>query len=204
MKRSIKGIIFDLDGTLIDSFSLRVDSWHRALYMNGAKVDKSDIEPLIGLPGISLASIFSDSPEKVETDEERIFRERIAEVGFFPDVIPTLGKLESMNVKWIIVTSARRSFVDLIPVSPGKVITVDDVETGKPDTEAYEKASEIMGIDPGEIMVVGDSINDIIPARAMGMLSVLVTHGFRKDIKIQDLTVKEISEIIQVIGEGSN
>ena len=35
MKRSIKGIIFDLDGTLIDSFSLRVDSWHRALYMNG-------------------------------------------------------------------------------------------------------------------------------------------------------------------------
>ncbi|MCL4345719.1 MAG: HAD family hydrolase [Candidatus Thermoplasmatota archaeon] len=204
MKRSIKGIIFDLDGTLIDSFSLRVDSWHRALYMNGANVDKCDIEPLIGLPGISLASIFSDSPEKVETDEERIFRERIAEVGFFPDVIPTLGKLESMNVKWIIVTSARRSFVDLIPVSPGKVITVDDVETGKPDTEAYEKASEIMGIDPGEIMVVGDSINDIIPARAMGMLSVLVTHGFRKDIKIQDLTVKEISEIIQVIGEGSN
>lgn len=204
MRNKIKGVIFDLDGTLLDSFSVRVDSWHRALYMNGHDVEKSKIEPLIGLPGTSLASIFSSSPEKVETDEEKIFKERLNEVGFFPDVPFTIGKLEELNIKWLVVTSARRSFVDLIPILPEKVITIDDVELGKPNLEPYEKAAALMDLDPAKIMVVGDSINDLIPAKKLGMLSVLVTHGMKKDIQIQDLTVVEISDILKIINEFSN
>ncbi|MGP6206473.1 HAD family hydrolase [Cuniculiplasma sp. SKW3] len=203
MKNEIKGVIFDLDGTLLDSFSVRVDSWHRALYMNGHDIEKSKIEPLIGLPGTSLASIFSSSPEKVETDEEKIFRERLNEVGFFPDVPSTLGRLDELNIKWLVVTSARRSFVDLIPILPEKVITIDDVTLGKPDVEPYGKAANLMNLEPKNILVVGDSINDIIPAKKLGMLSVLVTHGMKKDIQIQDLTVEEISHILKIITDLS-
>ena len=199
MKDKIKGIIFDLDGTLLDSFSVRVDSWHRALYNNGHDVDKSKIEPLIGLPGISLATIFSSNPERIETDEERIFRDRINEVGFFPDVPATIGKLDEINISWTVVTSARRSFVELIPILPEKVITIDDVNLGKPHTEPYEKAAKLMNLEPRQIMVVGDSVNDIIPAKKLNMLAVLVTHGQKKDIQIQDLTIKEISDIFEII-----
>ncbi len=199
MKGKIKGIIFDLDGTLLDSFSVRVDSWHRALYLNGEDVDRSKIEPLIGLPGISLASIFSSTPEKVESDEEILFKERLSEVGFFPDVIPTLAKIEGMGIKWVIVTSARREFVDMLPIAGEKVITIDDVKNGKPETEPYEKAAEMMKVKHENIMVVGDSINDMIPAKKLGMFSVLVTHGMNKGINIRDVEIKEIGELMDLL-----
>lgn len=199
MKGKINGIIFDLDGTLLDSFSVRVDSWHRALYLNGADVDRSKIEPLIGLPGISLASIFSNRPDKVESDEEILFKERLWEVGFFPDVIPTLAKIEGMGIKWVIVTSARREFVDMLPIAGEKVITIDDVKNGKPETEAYEKAAEMMKIKHENIMVVGDSINDMIPAKKLGMFSVLVTHGMNRGINIRDVEIKEIGELMDLL-----
>ena len=199
MKGKINGIIFDLDGTLLDSFSVRVDSWHRDLYLNGEDVDRSKIEPLIGLPGISLASIFSSTPEKVESDEEILFKERLSEVGFFPDVIPTLAKIEGMGIKWAIVTSARREFVDMLPIAGEKVITIDDVKNGKPETEAYERAAEMMKIKHENIMVVGDSINDMIPAKKLGMFSVLVTHGMNKGINIRDVEIKEIGELMDLL-----
>ncbi len=199
MKGKINGIIFDLDGTLLDSFSVRVDSWHRALYLNGADVDRSKIEPFIGLPGISLASIFSNRPDKVESDEEILFKERLWEVGFFPDVIPTLAKIEGMGIKWVIVTSARREFVDMLPIAGEKVITIDDVKNGKPETEAYEKAAEMMKIKHENIMVVGDSINDMIPAKKLGMFSVLVTHGMNRGINIRDVEIKEIGELMDLL-----
>ena len=98
-----------------------------------------------------------------------------------------------MGIKWVIVTSARREFVDMLPIAGEKVITIDDVKNGKPETEPYEKAAEMMKVKHENIMVVGDSINDMIPAKKLGMFSVLVTHGIR------DVEIKEIGELMDLL-----
>ena len=195
----MKGIIFDLDGTLLDSFSLRVDAWHSAFSKNNIKVSPEEIEPLIGLPGPVLASYFCDIPHKIEQDEEDIFRERIHTNAFFEDVWPTLKKLDDSNVQWMIVTSSRRSFVSLLPVKQEKIITLDDVIHGKPSTEPYELALKKMKTVKESTIVVGDSINDMIPARSMGMKAVLVTHGMERDIEVYDVKIRDISEVLHFI-----
>ncbi len=195
----MKGIIFDLDGTLLDSFHARVEAWKKSLEMNDINVDPVALRPLIGLPGIVLASYFSKNPEKIEQDEEKIFREMIHTHGFFPDVSDTLRNIEKNGDRWIVVTSSRRTFVDLLPLPREKIITVDDVSNGKPSTEAYELAMSRMGTSRGNTIVVGDSLNDMIPAKILNIRCFLVTHGEERDIAVFDDKIKEISEILKFI-----
>ena len=192
----MKGIIFDLDGTLLDSFSIRVDAWHSAFEKNGISVNREDIKPLIGLPGLVLAAYFCDIPHKIEHDEEEIFRNRIRSDAFFSDVWPTLKKIDEMGNVWSIVTSSRRAFVELLPIDQEKIITIDDVSYGKPSIEPYELALKKMGTSKNNTIVVGDSVNDMIPARSMGMKAILVTHGFERGIEIYDERIKDIAEVI--------
>ena len=195
----MKGIIFDLDGTLLDSFSLRVESWYSAFKKNNIEVNAEELKPLIGIPGLVLASYFCDIPEKIEQDEEEIFKEKIHANAFFEDVWPTLNKLDETKVQWMIVTSSRRSFVSLLQVKQEKIITIDDVVYGKPSTEPYELALSRMKTGKDSTIVVGDSINDMIPARTMGMKAILVTHGMERDIEVYDEKIKEISEILRFV-----
>ena len=90
MAEMIRGVIFDLDGTIMDSFMQRVKSWCEALRMNGAEVSEEEIEPLIGTPGVALASMFAKNPEKVEYDEEVIFAAHIPDLKLFPDLSPSI------------------------------------------------------------------------------------------------------------------
>ena len=195
----MKGIIFDLDGTLLDSFSLRVDAWHSAFSKNNINVKPEELKPLIGLPGPVLASYFCDIPEKIEQDEEEIFRERIHVNAFFEDVWPTLKKLDDSKVQWVIVTSSRRSFVSLLPVEQERIITIDDVVNGKPSTEPYELALRRMNTWKESTIVVGDSVNDMIPAKSMGMKAILVTHGMERDIDVYDEKIRDISEVLHYV-----
>ena len=176
-----------------------MEAWKKSLEMNGINVDPVALRPLIGLPGIVLASYFSKNPEKIEQDEERIFREMIHTHGFFPDVSDTLREIERNGNNWIVVTSSRRTFVDILPLPRDKIITIDDVTNGKPSTEAYEMAMSKMRTSKGNTIVVGDSLNDMIPAKILNIRCFLVTHGEDRGISVFDDRIEEISEILEFI-----
>ena len=198
----IRGIIFDLDGTILNSFDFRILAWNGAFRKFGITPKEDELKPLIGLPGSTLAARYSSDPHSVEMEEERIFAEHLPEISLFPDVPGTFMELKRRNIGTVIVTSSRRKLVNMITLPTSLVVTIDDVKHGKPDTEPYVKAMRLLDItEPCAIMVVGDALTDMIPARKLGNLAVLIKHGRRFDTDIPNYEIDEVSEILGLLDQ---
>ena len=195
----VKGVIFDLDGTILNSFQQRVRAWRKAFETQEIFLQDSEIESLIGLPGMDLAKKFSNKPNLIEELEEQYFLEMLPQISIYEDYEETLAKLESIGIKSIIVTSSRRALVNRLNLGNVQVVTIDDVISGKPNTEAYLKASEILNVNIRNMIVVGDSINDMIPAKTLGIPAILITHGRNSGITLYDFLIKDLSDLINCI-----
>ena len=195
----VNGVIFDLDGTILNSFRQRVHAWRMAFEDQGIFLQDSEIESLIGLPGMDLAGKFSSNPELTEKLEEEYFVEMLPEISLYGDYEETITRLKSMGIRTIIVTSSRRELVRRLNLGNIQVVTIDDVVTGKPDIEAYVKAAEILKVNIKNMVAVGDSINDMIPAKALGIPAILITHGRKTNITLYDFLIKDLSDLIDCI-----
>ncbi len=195
----IKGIIFDLDGTLLNSKALRVKAWKHALEEFGVSIPEEQISPLIGLPGTDLAGKFSNRAFEIEMEEERYFKTHLEEMSLYGDVDQTFSKLSNLSVKTSIVTSSRRALMDILKLPYQPVVTIDDVEFGKPDPEPYIKALSLLGVNPRECLVVGDAETDLIPAKDIGAVSVFIGHGNRRFSTYADYYIDEVSEVLEIV-----
>ncbi len=196
---TIKGVILDLDGTILNSFRQRVYAWRKAFEDQGIFLQDSEIESLIGLPGMDLAGKYSSNPEIIEKLEEQYFLEMLPEISLYEDYEETISKLRSRGIKPIIVTSSRRELVKRLNLGNIQVVTIDDVTTGKPNTEAYLKASKILNVKINDMIAVGDSINDMIPAKTLGIPAILITHGRNSNITLYDFLIKDLSDLIDCV-----
>ena len=195
----VKGIIFDLDGTIWNSIDYRVEAWKRAFKDYNIDSDPEVIKLMIGYPGSMLIKKMNAVNPEIEMREEKYFYENIGNVRFFSDVEDTFSILKSNNIKIAVVTSSRRKLIDKLNLSVDAIITMDDVKNGKPSTEPYLKAINLMGIKPEDTVVVGDIDNDLIPAKNLHCISVLVTHGNKKESDHKDYEIENIKEIIQIM-----
>ena len=195
----VNGVIFDLDGTILNSFRQRVHAWKMAFEDQEIFLQESDIESLIGLPGMDLAGKFSNNPELTEKLEEEYFVKMLPQISLYEDYEETVARLKSMGIKTIIVTSSRRELVRRLNLGNIQVVTIDDVVSGKPDIEAYVKAAEILKVNIKNMVAVGDSINDMIPAKTLGIPAILITHGRKTNITLYDFLIKDLSDLIDCI-----
>lgn len=195
----VSGVIFDLDGTILNSFRQRVHAWKMAFEDQEIFLQESDIESLIGLPGMDLAGKFSNNPELTEKLEEEYFVEMLPQISLYEDYEETVARLKSMGIKTIIVTSSRRELVRRLNLGNIQVVTIDDVVSGKPDIEAYVKAAGILKVNIKNMVAVGDSINDMIPAKTLGIPAILITHGRKTNITLYDFLIKDLSDLIDCI-----
>ena len=195
----VNGVIFDLDGTILNSFRQRVHAWKMAFEDQEIFLQESDIESLIGLPGMDLAGKFSNNPELTEKLEEEYFVKMLPQISLYEDYEETVARLKSMGIETIIVTSSRRELVRRLNLGNIQVVTIDDVVSGKPDIEAYVKAAEILKVNIKNMVAVGDSINDMIPAKTLGIPAILITHGRKTNITLYDFLIKDLSDLIDCI-----
>ncbi len=195
----IKGVIFDLDGTLLNSKALRIKAWKHALEIFGVDVPEEQISPLIGLPGVDLAGKFSNRAFEIEMEEERYFKSHLEEMSLYGDVDHTFSKLSELNVKTSIVTSSRRALMEILKLPYRPVVTIDDVGVGKPDPEPYLKALSLLDVKASECLVVGDAETDLIPAKDIGSVSVYIGHGNRRFSNYADYYIDEVSEVLEIV-----
>ena len=192
----MRALIFDLDGTLVDTVYAHVFAWQRALLEFGTPVDGWRIHRRIGMSGGLFAravareigrQLRDDEAEALQRRHGEIFREILPERRPLPGAVELLAGLRSGSVIHGIATSGRRPEIDgsLEALGiPDETVVVErgDVLRAKPEPDLFLACRERLGVEIADCYVVGDAVWDLLAARRAGMLSVgLLTGGYGED-----------------------
>ena len=189
-------LIFDLDGTLVDTVYAHVFAWQRAFAEVGLPIDGWRIHRRIGMSGGLFARAAAReagrplSVEETATLQDRhgeLFRELLPERRPLPGAVALLQELRTQQVVHGIATSGRRPEIDrsLDALGVGAetvVVERGDVLRAKPEPDLFLACAERLGVGADECFVVGDATWDLLAARRAGMLSVgLLSGGYGED-----------------------
>lgn len=189
-------LIFDLDGTLVDTVYAHVFSWQRALAEAGMAVDGWRIHRRIGMSGgLFTRAVARElgreiTPAEAETLQRRhgeLFEEFLPERRALPGARELLHALRQAGVAHGIATSGRRPEIDASLQSLGigpETIVVDrgDVMRAKPAPDLFLSCQQRLGVAVDDCYVVGDAVWDLLAARRARMLSVgLLSGGYGED-----------------------
>ena len=184
----LQTVLFDLDGTLIDSIRLILDSYHHTLTQHNLPA-RSDEEWLrgVGTPLHIQFSQWHDSPEMLEamiaTYREFNLKHHDHMVTVYPGVVEAVRQIKSSGIQTGLVTSKNRqgalrglALVGLEALMD-VMVCADEVSNPKPHPEPVEKAVALLGADPGRTVYVGDSIHDMHSGRAAGVKTAAALWG---------------------------
>ena len=207
-------VLFDLDGTLIDSGPIILASMkHAALAVLGVEVDEAKVRAAIGGPGL-VAQMQELDPHRVDelVDAYRAHNEPLHdELEAFDRMTDLLPTLRARGHRLGIVTAKRRATVELafdrfpaLRDLAEVLIGSDDTERHKPDPDPLLAALARLGAEPREAAYVGDSPFDVRAAKAGGLFAVAVGWGgihadeslLRKE---PDILVHDPEELLDVL-----
>lgn len=183
-------ILFDLDGTLVDSEPGILASAKAALLSLGHRADDLRITGLIGPPLEEvLRTVLARFGDDRVADAVLAYREHYGSTGFraatlYPGVATALERLVALGIPLYVATSKRRIFAERIIEALGLSPAFAGVYGSEPDGALDDKARLIAhvlarhGLDAGRCLMVGDRRHDILGARANGVASVGVLWGY--------------------------
>jgi len=189
-------ILFDLDGTLMDSVYQHVLAWREALEEAGIELAVWRIHRRIGMSGgLFLDALGRETGRRLDAEDvtrlqqahAAAFKRQVSQVRPLPGATELLAALSRAGVRWAIATSGRmesaRPMLEMLQVGPNvPVVTRDQVEHAKPDPDLFLAAAERLGVDAATAVVVGDSVWDLLAARRARALGVgLLSGGYGQD-----------------------
>jgi pyrophosphatase PpaX len=183
----LAAILFDFDGTVIDSGPLIVESFRHAVRTVLGK-SIADEEMLAFVGGWSLheqmARLAPDREDELVEAYRAHNEPRHANLGFCPGMGELLARLSAEGVKLGLVTAKRRATVELAYAALPQLerlfpvmVTAEDTNLHKPDPAPLLLALERLGAEASEAAYVGDSPFDVHAAKAAGLRSIAVTWG---------------------------
>ncbi|TMC86457.1 MAG: HAD family hydrolase [Chloroflexi bacterium] len=184
-------VLFDLDGTLIDSVYQHVTAWKEALEAAGIPLSIWRIHRRIGMSGgLFLRALVRETGRELSAAEadrlralhEEGYRRRISEVRPLPGAEALLKLLTDAGVPWAIATSSSeataKTSLRLLEIPPGvPIITRDHVQYAKPNPDLFLAAAEALSRPISESFVVGDSVWDLLAAQRANALGIGVLSG---------------------------
>lgn len=186
----IKAVLFDLDGTLIDSNDAHVAVWDEVFRNHGFAVDLATIHGQIGKGGdILVPSLIPDADEtltKTFSDEHGdIFKEKhLTQMLPFPEARALLMRAHAGGQKVVFASSASQAdldhYLDLLDVREivGATTSIDDVASSKPAPDIFAAAlRKVAPLEPNEVMAVGDTPYDVEAAAKCGIGTVALRSG---------------------------
>jgi mannitol-1-/sugar-/sorbitol-6-phosphatase len=196
--RVFDAVLFDLDGTLVDSGAAVRRSW-----LAWAIESSVTAEQLHGFHGMPTAQILAElvPAEQVPAAAERLEQ---LEVGDVDDVVLLPGAARALSdidpARAAIVTSctaplAAARIAAAAVASPAVVVTASDVEIGKPDPAPYLLAAQRLGADPTRCLVVEDAVSGLVAARAAGMATLAVTTTYQAAALEADVVVTDLDAV---------
>ncbi len=181
----IKAVLFDLDGTLINTNELIIESFQHAMreHLN-KEISREEVVMTFGEP---LRGAMLRYDEENVDEMLSIFRkyneakhDELAEE--YQGVYEGISKLKEKGIKTALVTSKRKKMTErglkLVKVYGfmDAIVTPEDTQKHKPSGEPALKACELLGVEPCETIMVGDSHNDILCGKDAGCYTCLVSY----------------------------
>ena len=218
---SIKAVIFDFDGLIVDSEPLWTDARNEVLGQFGFSVTSEDKRRTMGggyREGLNYFIVRYRLPlsdDDFAAQEQAILDELYkTKLTFKPGVTELVNSLKKFGVPLAIATSGPRSRLNsalekLSLTGIGVVVTGDDIEKGKPDPEIFIKTANKLGADPKFCVVLEDSPLGVMAARAAGMHPIAVydqrytseadfTGDSRAEIVVSSLEDLNIQKLLEV------
>lgn len=205
----MKAVVFDFDGTLVDTVELLSEAWARAARMLGMAISPEEVEKHIGLAGpeISLRIAEGDGAKaaKLRRLKDDIYdSEYISRIRLFDDVEQSLMMLKEKGIKIAIASSqtSRRlkRYLSLLGIL--KIVDVvvgsDLVSKRKPAPDILLKAAELLRIRPEECFAIGDTSFDCESANKAGMKFILVSRRGTSCEGVE-FAVKSLGEATSII-----
>jgi HAD superfamily hydrolase (TIGR01509 family) len=189
-------LLFDLDGTLVDSVYQHVLAWRSALESEGIDLSVWRIHRRIGMSGGLFLraldrelgrSLGEGVAERLRVAHAASYLKLWDQVRPLPGARDVLIALSAIRVPWAIATSGSQHTasgpLSMLGIPDGTpIVTRDQVAYAKPNPDLFLAAAERLGVPPGDCFVVGDSIWDLLAAQRAGALGVgLLSGGYGRE-----------------------
>jgi HAD superfamily hydrolase (TIGR01509 family) len=177
-------VLFDMDGTLMDTNYLHCLAWSRAFRDAGEWAPMNAIHRLIGMGGDQLVPelLGHESPAATNARPHR-YAELVSDIRAFPGSRELLHQIHDLGLAVVLATSAPaaelaqlREVLDADDAIDEQT-TADDVANSKPDPEVFVTAMQSASIDPRRALAIGDSVWDVRAARSAGIACITVETG---------------------------
>ena len=190
---TVKAIIFDMDGLMIDSERLYSQAQHQLAAMFNKTMPKGIRKILMGRKPIESITIFKEKldiplePEKILDIRNSIMREKLQN-----DLLPMPGLFHIIDsfygkLKLAVSTGAQKEFLDLVVDKldiRGKFAVLQDsdgIHKGKPEPEIFSTTCVKLGLNPAHCIVLEDSANGVLAGKAAGCYVIAVPSQYTKD-----------------------
>jgi len=192
----MRALIFDLDGTLVDTVYAHVFAWQQALTEAGMVIEGWRIHRRVGMSGGLFTravgrelgrDLSVSEAEALQRRHGELFAQLLPERQPLPGAVELVRFLRVTRIPFGIATSGRRPEINasLAALGLGQetvVIERGDVARAKPEPDLFLACQQRLGIGVDECYVVGDAVWDLLAARRAGMLSIgLLSGGYGED-----------------------
>ena len=196
---AIKGLILDVDGTLVDSNAFHARAWQQAMAEAGFIVGLEQIKTLIGMKGSLLlpkavgVEADSDTGKRVDARRAELFKKRyLPQVRAFPRTEELLARLHDDGVQMVVASSSEDEVLEPLLKRAGAKSLVEgktsaeDAEHSKPAPDIVEAALEKFDIPRAEILMLGDTPYDVEAANRAGVGCVALRCGGWDDASLSE------------------
>ena len=194
MNRALRAVLFDIDGTLVDSNDAHAHAWVKAFADAGVRVDFDKVRCAIGMGGDKLMPSVAGIEE--DTSLGKRISERRGEIfksEYLPHLQPFAGsgalvrRLTALGLKAVAASSAKRDELEsLLKIADaasllGDATSGDDADESKPDPDIVHAALKKAGVSASEAVMIGDTPYDVEAASRAGVAAIAFRSGGWKD-----------------------
>lgn len=206
MRFEVDALLFDMDGTLVDSTAAVLRSWLTVAAEFAIPADRFAVVPRHGRPATEImADLLPRSQVAAAVARMgELERADTADVTLLPGAGALLDAAPAG--RWAVVTSADRALAAVrlgaVGIEAPRLVTIDDVSRGKPDPEPFLLAAKLLGVPAESCLVFEDAPAGLAAARAAGASTVAVTTTHAADQLEADLVVSDLTELRIEPGPG--
>jgi beta-phosphoglucomutase-like phosphatase (HAD superfamily) len=214
---TIKAIVYDVDGTMVNSEPLHVSAWDKALEQYDHKLaglsddfraTMAGKKPIAIATGMVEELDLSIEPEELLQTKSHLFMDLVrTDLRGMPGVVESINRFKHEGFRLGIGTSLDQGYINIVLQNLGVssyfdvIVTGDRIANGKPHPDTYLTVARELGLAPSVCLVLEDAQSGIQSAKSAGCLCIAIENpdALKQDTSLADLTVASLDEVTSAL-----